>query len=139
MTWQEVEDGDCVLHWRENGGPTIGPTGRKGFGTALIERSIPYDLGGTSSLQQIGRLLRAPGVATERVLGFFQRCQHGLLEHEPAAVAARFSLSPAGDGYRVCTPRPGRYTLLLQHEFEASGNSGMQSLRWPVQTDITAL
>jgi light-regulated signal transduction histidine kinase (bacteriophytochrome) len=50
VTWQEVEDGDCILHWRENGGPTIGPTGRKGFGTALIERSIPYDLGGTSSL-----------------------------------------------------------------------------------------
>ena len=49
------------------------------------------------------------------------------------------TLSPVSDGYRVCTPRPGRYTLLLQHEFEASGNSGMQSLRWPVRTDITAL
>lgn len=49
------------------------------------------------------------------------------------------TLSPVSDGYRLCTPRPGRYTLLLQHEFEASGNSTMQSLRWPVQTDITAL
>jgi hypothetical protein len=49
------------------------------------------------------------------------------------------TLSPVSDGYRLCTPRPGRYTLLLQHEFEASGNSGMQSLRWPVHTDITAL
>lgn len=49
------------------------------------------------------------------------------------------TLSPVSDGYRLCTPRPGRYTLLLQHEFEASGNNTMQSLRWPVQTDITAL
>ena len=49
------------------------------------------------------------------------------------------TLSPVNDGYRLCTPRPGRYTLLLQHEFEASSNSTMQSLRWPVQTDITAL
>jgi hypothetical protein len=49
------------------------------------------------------------------------------------------TLSPVSDGYRLCTPRPGRYTLLLQHEFEASGNSSMQSLRWPVHTDITAL
>ncbi|MDO9638468.1 MAG: hypothetical protein Q7J44_07995 [Pseudotabrizicola sp.] len=49
------------------------------------------------------------------------------------------TLSPVSDGYRLCTPRPGRYTLLLQHEFEASGNGDMQSLRWPVQTDITAL
>lgn len=49
------------------------------------------------------------------------------------------TLSPVSDGYRVCTPRPGRYTLLLQHEFDASANNSMQSLRWPVQTDITAL
>ncbi len=49
------------------------------------------------------------------------------------------TLNPVSDGYRLCTPRPGRYTLLLQHEFEASGNGDMQSLRWPVQTDITAL
>lgn len=49
------------------------------------------------------------------------------------------TLSPVNHGYRLCTPRPGRYTLLLQHEFEASGNSAMQSLRWPVQTDISAI
>lgn len=49
------------------------------------------------------------------------------------------TLSQVNDGYRLCTPRPGRYTLLLQHEFEASGNSAMQSLRWPVQTDISAI
>lgn len=49
------------------------------------------------------------------------------------------TLTPVADGYRLCTPRPGRYTLLLQHEFDASGNNAMQSLRWPVQTDITAL
>lgn len=49
------------------------------------------------------------------------------------------TLSPVSDGYRLCTPRPGRYTLLLQHEFEASSNSNMQSLRWPVQTELTAL
>lgn len=49
------------------------------------------------------------------------------------------TLSPVSDGYRVCTPRAGRYTLLLEHEFDASSNSRMQSLRWPVQTDLTTL
>ena len=49
------------------------------------------------------------------------------------------TLNQVSEGYRLCTPRPGRYTLLLQHEFESRGNSTMQSLRWPVQTDITAL
>lgn len=49
------------------------------------------------------------------------------------------TLSPVSDGYRLCAPRPGRYTLMLQHAFEASGNRDNTSLRWPVQTDITAL
>jgi light-regulated signal transduction histidine kinase (bacteriophytochrome) len=50
VTWERLDGGDCSLHWRERGGPEVGPIGRKGFGTALIERSIPYDLGGTSSI-----------------------------------------------------------------------------------------
>ncbi len=48
------------------------------------------------------------------------------------------TLTPVNDGYRLCTPRAGRYTLLLQHDFEAAGNA-TESLRWPVQTDIMAL
>lgn len=51
VTWQEVDGGDCLLHWSEIGGPLVGPIGRKGFGSALIDRSIPYDLGGTSRLE----------------------------------------------------------------------------------------
>ncbi|MBX9466525.1 MAG: GAF domain-containing protein [Rhizobium sp.] len=51
VTWQEVDSGDCLLHWSETGGPPVGPIGRKGFGSALIDRSIPYDLGGTSRLE----------------------------------------------------------------------------------------
>ncbi|MFN3636003.1 MAG: HWE histidine kinase domain-containing protein, partial [Rhizobium rhizophilum] len=51
VTWQEVDGGDCLLHWSETGGPPVGPIGRKGFGSALIDRSIPYDLGGTSRLE----------------------------------------------------------------------------------------
>ncbi|MFN3509116.1 MAG: HWE histidine kinase domain-containing protein [Allorhizobium sp.] len=50
VTWERLDDGDCLLRWRETGGPEVGPVGRKGFGTALIERSVPYDLGGTSSI-----------------------------------------------------------------------------------------
>jgi len=47
-------------------------------------------------------------------------------------------LSPVSEGYRLCTARAGRYTLLLQHDFEAARNS-TESLRWPVQTDISAI
>ena len=45
-------DGSLVIDWREIGGPPITsqPT-RTGFGTTIIERSIPYELGGKASLR----------------------------------------------------------------------------------------
>ena len=52
--------------------------------------------------------------------------------------ASGVSLSPAGDGYRVCGTRPGRYTLGLRHEFGVN-TPVTQALHWPVQTDISAI
>jgi light-regulated signal transduction histidine kinase (bacteriophytochrome) len=83
VTWQEVDGGDCLLHWRESGGPPVGPIGRKGFGTALIERSIPYDLGGTSSLNY-----RPEGLDAEfRLPGRFLTWESGPAHAEEAAAA----------------------------------------------------
>lgn len=56
--------------------------------------------------------------------------------HTPPASGV--SLSPAGDGYRVCSGRAGRYTLVLQHQFGVNA-PGQQAMRWPVQTDISAI
>jgi hypothetical protein len=47
-------------------------------------------------------------------------------------------LGPVADGYRLCSNRPGRYTLLLQHQFGSSPASS-NALNWPVQTDLTAI
>jgi hypothetical protein len=49
------------------------------------------------------------------------------------------TLQPAADGYRLCSTRPGRHTLLLQHRFAPEGASDATGLAWPVQTDITAI
>jgi hypothetical protein len=51
------------------------------------------------------------------------------------------TLTRVTDGYRLCTPRPGHYTLLLQHEFDAAAPqlTGHNGLRWPVQTEISAI
>lgn len=38
------------FEWRESGVPVAGPPERKGFGSRLIEHSVRYTLGGTSSL-----------------------------------------------------------------------------------------
>ncbi len=50
VSWTMTEGGDCVLDWQERGGPTVGIVTRQGFGTVLIDRSIPYDLGGRSDV-----------------------------------------------------------------------------------------
>lgn len=52
---------------------------------------------------------------------------------------AGISLTAVADGYRLCSARPGRYSLLLQHEFDLTGRSGPSALDWPVQADLMTL
>ena len=49
--WRLTEAGDCELTWMESGGPKVSPPTREGFGTVLIGRSVPYDLGGDSNIE----------------------------------------------------------------------------------------
>ena len=51
IDWARNDKGDLVLDWRERGGPPVKPPTRKGFGTTIIDRSVPYDLGGTASIE----------------------------------------------------------------------------------------
>ena len=41
-------DGSCSISWREVDGPPVQPPKRKGFGTTIIERSIPFELKGSA-------------------------------------------------------------------------------------------
>jgi len=50
ISWDRNKAGDLVLTWCESGGPTVKPPSRKGFGTTIIDRSVPYDLGGAASI-----------------------------------------------------------------------------------------
>lgn len=63
VSWELDTSHDCRLVWRETlAGPLATPS-RAGFGTALISRSIPYDLGGRSTLHY-----RPDGLEAEMVL-----------------------------------------------------------------------
>jgi|GEM_PF-2517221 hypothetical protein len=54
------------------------------------------------------------------------------LKHNSSEPGVR--LEPTTDGWRLCTSRPGHYTLQLQHQF---GSTDLQTAqRWPVQTDL---
>ncbi len=50
VNWRLDEDSTCEIHWQERGGPpTTAPT-RKGFGSVLLTRSVPFDLGGEADV-----------------------------------------------------------------------------------------
>jgi len=51
ITLDKVEDGDLSIHWMERGGPPVKPPTRKGFGTTIIERSIPFELKGSAEVK----------------------------------------------------------------------------------------
>ncbi|RVV98456.1 GAF domain-containing protein [Mesobaculum littorinae] len=44
------ETGGLEIEWREKGGPQVVPPERRGFGSTLIESSIPFELGGTAEV-----------------------------------------------------------------------------------------
>ena len=48
--WSRANDGDLIIDWTEKGGPPVKEPTRKGFGSTIIDRSIPYDLGGEASI-----------------------------------------------------------------------------------------
>ncbi|MEO7171094.1 MAG: HWE histidine kinase domain-containing protein, partial [Sphingomonas sp.] len=51
IAWHRNEAGDLVLLWSESGGPPVQAPARKGFGTTIIDRSVPYDLGGAAGIE----------------------------------------------------------------------------------------
>ncbi|WP_430912283.1 HWE histidine kinase domain-containing protein [Methylobacterium sp. sgz302541] len=51
VAWTVDSGGACEIAWRESGGPTVSTPSRRGFGSVLIDRSIPFDLGGSSNVE----------------------------------------------------------------------------------------
>ncbi|WP_420145798.1 HWE histidine kinase domain-containing protein [Sphingobium sp.] len=50
IDWRVDEDGSLLIDWTESGGPPVVAPTRRGFGSTVIERSIPYDLGGQAEI-----------------------------------------------------------------------------------------
>ena len=51
ITMMMDEQGDLRLGWREKGGPPVKPRKRRGFGTTIIEKSIPFELRGEADVR----------------------------------------------------------------------------------------
>jgi light-regulated signal transduction histidine kinase (bacteriophytochrome)/CheY-like chemotaxis protein len=59
IAWTLLPEGDLVLRWTETGGNEVAAPTRRGFGSTIIERSIPHELGGEASLDYATTGLRA--------------------------------------------------------------------------------
>jgi light-regulated signal transduction histidine kinase (bacteriophytochrome)/CheY-like chemotaxis protein len=51
VAWSLDKGSRLVIEWKESGGPPVQPPARRGFGTTIIERSIPFDLNGDAELR----------------------------------------------------------------------------------------
>jgi light-regulated signal transduction histidine kinase (bacteriophytochrome) len=51
VRWSVADDGALAIEWRERGGPVVQAPTRQGFGTTIIQRSVPYDLGGKADVE----------------------------------------------------------------------------------------
>jgi light-regulated signal transduction histidine kinase (bacteriophytochrome)/CheY-like chemotaxis protein len=51
VRWGFDENGKLRIRWQEEGGPPVQAPTRRGFGSTVIERSIPFDLNGEASVQ----------------------------------------------------------------------------------------
>jgi light-regulated signal transduction histidine kinase (bacteriophytochrome) len=59
IAWSCDADGNCAIDWRETDGPLVRQPERRGFGSALIENTIAYDLGGSADIAFAPEGLRA--------------------------------------------------------------------------------
>jgi light-regulated signal transduction histidine kinase (bacteriophytochrome)/CheY-like chemotaxis protein len=59
ISWAQDASGRLVIQWTESGGPPVQAPTRRGFGTTIIERSIPHDLKGETEVEFLLAGLRA--------------------------------------------------------------------------------
>ncbi|MTH79199.1 response regulator [Paracoccus aestuariivivens] len=63
VAWTILPEGDCRITWAETGVMGLAKPTRSGFGSELLERALPFDLGGTSKLE-----FRSEGLVAEFTL-----------------------------------------------------------------------
>ncbi|MDU3128240.1 MAG: HWE histidine kinase domain-containing protein [Bradyrhizobium sp.] len=51
VIWRLDPGASLVIDWKESGGPPVQPPSRRGFGTTIIERSVPFDLKGDAEIR----------------------------------------------------------------------------------------
>jgi light-regulated signal transduction histidine kinase (bacteriophytochrome) len=105
-----VLDEGAHLHWRESGGPIVTTPSRRGFGSVVIERVIPFDLQGRAEVHY-----RPEGFEA----AFFVPAVHLEMTDRPYANTYSSSLVQSAPA-AVSQPLLGRSALLLEDNLIAA-------------------
>ncbi|MFC3628554.1 HWE histidine kinase domain-containing protein [Paracoccus angustae] len=103
VSWHLDGDGNCRIDWTEGGMEGLTPPVRSGFGSALVEQSLPFDLEGESRIE-----FRPTGVAARFMLPA-RFVRHAGVQAAPRAGRAA-SAGPAA------APLAGRRVLLVEDQ-----------------------
>lgn len=94
--------GDLALRWREAGGPPVRAPSRQGFGSTIIRRSIPHDLGGEADVR-----FRLEGLEAEFLIP-----RRHLAEAESEPLLAPMPVITPTPAKTPAAPRPARVLLV---------------------------
>lgn len=104
---EPVEGEGVYIRWREIGGPAVVAPTRRGFGSMIVERTIPFDLQGTAEVRYLMDGLQAD---------FFIPQHHIVVE--PAApltwAPATTAVSPSAPTNEIDQPLKGAQVLLVE-------------------------
>lgn len=99
--WHLEEDGGLEVRWRESGGPAVAPPTRRGFGSVVVEQTVPFELGGESQVDY-----RPDGVEGR----FTVPASHLILDAEPIEAP----VAPDGAAAELGADLSGKRLLLVE-------------------------
>jgi light-regulated signal transduction histidine kinase (bacteriophytochrome)/CheY-like chemotaxis protein len=106
VTLSIVPGGGLLFKWREMGGPVVAVPTRRGFGSVIIERVVPFDLQGTALVSYMPSGLEAEFLIPDRHIASADESHHGT----PASIPVLSSDEPQmGD-----RPLAGFNVLILE-------------------------
>lgn len=81
-------EGGLLLEWRESDGPPVSPPTRRGFGSSIIERTIPHELGGMAEVDYAPSGLVARMTVPDEHIAAYQNLPEAGAQPQPAAEPA---------------------------------------------------
>ncbi len=132
VSWRLVNGHGLLIEWNESGGPTVRPPAKRGFGSIVTERTIPFELQGDARVE-----FRPEGVfACFRIpqqhvsLGTEQPSPPGLTKTRPAKSMAGLRLLLVEDSMMIALDAQAMLADAgVQVEIAGSLNDARRALR----------